>query len=56
MTREVRHTGTRSWWNGTWTSLCGLKFRGSDAERLWFPSLSGIPRCPVCKAIERGGR
>lgn len=54
MTNLTMHIGTRSWWNGTVTTLCGLKI--PDGERVWFPSLSGNTTCPACKAIKQGGR
>lgn len=56
MSDNYRHTqATRSLWNGTVTTLCGQKIPGSKAERVWFPSLSGIKACPACKAVKKSG-
>lgn len=55
MARQIMHIKkTRSWWDGSITTLCGLKIL--EPERVWFPSLSGNVGCPACLAIERGGR
>lgn len=54
MARQIMHARqSRSWWDGSVTTLCGLKI--PDPERVWFPSLSSHIACPACKAIERGG-
>ncbi|GLZ36338.1 hypothetical protein Lesp02_85250 [Lentzea sp. NBRC 105346] len=54
MATQIMHIGTRSWWNGSVKTLCGLKIR--EPGRVWFPSLSGNRVCPACKAIQQGGR
>jgi hypothetical protein len=51
MARNVVHEGKRSWWDGTVTTLCGLKFgKSSKPETVWFTSVS----CPACKAARKG--
>lgn len=48
------HRGNRSWWDGTATTLCGRRI--SDADSVWFPSLSGRERCPAFEAAHRAGK
>lgn len=43
---------SRSWWDGSATTWCGLKI--PKPETIWFPSLSGRPTCAACKA--NGGK
>jgi hypothetical protein len=46
---EVIHTGRRSWWDGSVTTLCGLKFNKDAAKEAgWLAS----PTCPTCKALK----
>lgn len=55
MAREVMHVEkSRSWWNGTSTTLCGLTIAKVTASGYWWTFTSVT--CPACKAIERGGR
>ncbi|RAS58876.1 hypothetical protein C8D87_11746 [Lentzea atacamensis] len=54
MARQVMHIKkSRSWWDGSVTTLCGLKIL--DPERIWFPSLSGNVSCPACVAASENG-
>ncbi len=48
MAKEPTHEGTRSWWDGSVTTLCGLKF--SEATRRWFAT---TPTCPTCKRLKK---
>lgn len=43
---------SRSIWCGVATTYCGLKV--PNPQKVWFPSLSGRPTCPACKA--NGGK
>jgi hypothetical protein len=48
--KDLVHEGKRSWWDGSVTSLCGLRFEASSKpEFLWFTSVT----CPACKAAMR---
>ncbi|MEC3974598.1 hypothetical protein [Amycolatopsis sp. H20-H5] len=49
MAKALIHDGTKSWWNGKVTTLCGLVFESGNSERLIFTGVS----CPVCKAIKK---
>ncbi|RAS58877.1 hypothetical protein C8D87_11747 [Lentzea atacamensis] len=45
---------SRSWWNGTSTTLCGLTITKVEKTGYWWTGTSVT--CPACKAIKRGGR
>ena len=44
----LHRPGTRSWWSGTVTTLCGITVESGDAKSPWFPGL--MKRCPQCEA------
>lgn len=47
MSPHIKHIGKRSWWDGTFRSLCGLVVPGCDTQPAgWFDRL-----CPGCKAV-----
>ncbi len=43
------HYGKKSWWDGTVTTLCGLKFSSKDSEYTFMGSVT----CPACKQAKR---
>jgi len=47
MSDNLIHAGTRSWRDGSVKTKRGRKI--PQAERLLFPGLSGLERCPVCE-------
>jgi hypothetical protein len=46
--KEPIHEGKQSWWDGTWKTLCGLKFE--KARTYWFVS---EPTCTGCLAAKQ---
>jgi hypothetical protein len=40
---------SRSWWDGSATTLCGLKITKVEKSG-WFLTVT----CPTCKALEKG--
>lgn len=48
MAEELIHEGNKSWWDGTWKTLCGLRFK--KATTYWFRSQ---PTCPACIAAKK---
>ncbi|MGI5501458.1 hypothetical protein [Lentzea sp. CA-135723] len=53
MTDNTMHIEkSRSWWNGSSTTWCGLTI--PDPQKVWFPSLSGRPTCAAC--VANGGK
>ncbi|MGW4488861.1 hypothetical protein ACWEOE_34110 [Amycolatopsis sp. NPDC004368] len=44
--KPLAHRGTTSWWNGTFTTLCGITVQRSGTKSPLFPN-----KCPVCEAI-----
>ena len=50
------HYADVSWWDGSVTTFCGIKWTKKQAkgrrDTRWFPT----PICPKCKAIKKGGR
>ena len=46
MVHEVRSS---SWWNGTWTTWCGMTVAKKDVDRMWLASVD----CDGCKAALR---
>ncbi|MCT2587778.1 hypothetical protein [Actinophytocola gossypii] len=51
MAKEYVHEGTRSWWDGTVRTLCGLVL--TDPQRRWFASSAS---CPACQAARKAGK
>ena len=50
MAKDMWHMrASKSWWNGTVTSLCGITTDNYDTR--W--SLFSSPTCPDCKAIQK---
>lgn len=45
---------TRSWWNGTSTTLCGLTITKVTKSGYWW-TFTAVT-CPACTAIKNGGR
>ncbi|MET7990523.1 hypothetical protein ABZU76_06395 [Amycolatopsis sp. NPDC005232] len=43
------HRGSKSWWSGKVTTLCGLVFEPGEAKSSWFTG----PACPACEAIRQ---
>ncbi|WP_199191319.1 hypothetical protein [Amycolatopsis sp. CA-126428] len=43
------YRGTKSWWNGKVTTLCGLEIPSGQASSPWFTG----PACPSCEAIHK---
>lgn len=52
MARGYVHIGKRSWWSGTVTTLCGLRFGKSNNKEQFFAW--GL--CPACKRARKAGR
>jgi hypothetical protein len=50
------HYGSKSWWDGTVTTLCGIRWSRKEGaarrDHSWFPT----PKCPSCVAIRKGGK
>ena len=42
---------SRSWWNGTATTLCGITI--PKPETVWFAWLSSKPRCRACESANK---
>ncbi|WP_460404956.1 hypothetical protein [Actinophytocola sediminis] len=49
-TKELGHLGTRSWWDGTFRTLCGQTFRTSRSAT-W-----KTEKCAACTAAKKAGR
>lgn len=49
MTKDVVHTGSRSWWDGTYRALCGLVVESKNGESVWFRKVT----CPGCLAAKK---
>ena len=47
--KPLVHRGTKSWWSGRVTTLCGLVMEPGESESPWFTN----PKCPTCEAIHR---
>jgi hypothetical protein len=45
--KPLVHRGSKSWWSGTVTTLCGLVIEPGNARSPWFTG----PACPECEAI-----
>jgi hypothetical protein len=45
--KPLVHRGSKSLWNGTVTTLCGLVIEPGNARSPWFTG----PACPECEAI-----
>ncbi|MGO1055711.1 hypothetical protein [Crossiella sp. CA198] len=43
---------TRSWWNGSSTTLCGLTITKVEVSGGWWVSVT----CPACKAAKKAQR
>jgi hypothetical protein len=51
MAKFVMHLEkSKSWWNGTSTTWCGLTFKVEKSS--WFCDVT----CPACKAIKQNGK
>lgn len=49
MAREVIHIeASRSLWNGSATTVCGIKI--PNPRTYWLAWLSSNPKCPACEA------
>ncbi|GGS61392.1 hypothetical protein [Actinokineospora fastidiosa] len=50
------HRGKVSWWDGSVTTLCGIKWSKQEAKArrvtTWFSKLT----CPACIAALKGGK
>jgi len=42
------HRGTRSWWDGSVTTLCGLRI--PQPRSVWWPTKRDV--CPACARIK----
>ncbi|MDX8146422.1 hypothetical protein SK854_30210 [Lentzea sp. BCCO 10_0061] len=52
MEHEVMHIeASRSWWNGSAKTLCGITI--PKPNTYWFAWLSSNPRCPTCEAVHK---
>jgi hypothetical protein len=52
MAREVMHIqASRSWWDGSAKTLCGIKI--PKPHTVWFAWMSSNPRCPSCEAAHK---
>lgn len=45
------HRGTKSWWDGTVTTLCGQKFETGD--RVLFARAFGYDICETCVKLDQ---
>lgn len=45
--KPLVHRGSKSWWSGDFTALCGVKIPSGQGYSPWFTS----PACPSCEAI-----
>ncbi|MFE3175563.1 hypothetical protein ACFXPA_26330 [Amycolatopsis sp. NPDC059090] len=48
--KEIYHLVAKtSWWNGTYTSYCGLTSPRKGSRTPWFPA--SVTKCPACLAV-----
>lgn len=47
---DYTHDGKKSWWDGSYRSLCGMTLPAQQVEVPFFVSVT----CPTCKAIKKG--
>jgi len=55
MAKDFVHNGTRSWWNGSFTTLCGEVWPAAVVKRSR-RKLFGPSTCPGCVAAEQAGK
>lgn len=54
MGQEIVHDGKGSWWDGTVTTLCGLRFPGGKG---WKDKMFAVSiNCPDCKRARKARR
>lgn len=52
MSKELLHIeASRSWWNGSAKTLCGIKI--PKPETVWFSWLSSKTKCPTCENLNK---
>ncbi|MET9231416.1 hypothetical protein [Lentzea sp. NPDC003310] len=52
MDEDMMHiAASRSWWDGSAKTLCGIKI--AKPNTVWFAWLSSNPRCPACEALHK---
>ncbi|MFJ8910611.1 hypothetical protein [Amycolatopsis sp. NPDC102389] len=47
--KQFVHRGSKSWWSGDFTALCGLVIPAGEGRSPWFTS----PACPACEAVHK---
>ncbi len=49
MADTYTHEGKKSWWDGSYTSLCGQRWPAGTAEVPFFATTT----CPACKKAKK---
>ncbi|WP_206793194.1 hypothetical protein [Amycolatopsis sp. MtRt-6] len=49
--KPLVHRGSRSWWSGRITTLCGLVLEPGEARSPWFWIFTA--KCPGCEAVHQ---
>jgi len=45
----IVHQGDQNWWDGSWTTLCGVKL--ARADRILFAKFFGYKLCATCETL-----